>query len=171
MSCKQSLSNSLTFKVCGNRARGSNYGGISCSSCKVFFHRNSFRPKVCILQYNCTISIEYLLFFQIVDPCQFDGQCEVNSSTRQLCMPCRLAKCLAIGMSADLIRKEYVYKSKASSTTKSNKTQVSKFKVIKISIFSFSFEQQKLPYSHEGTVRKTLTFQSSTLKIDGKKIS
>jgi len=57
-------------------------------------------------------------------------------------------------MSADLIRKEDLHTKKAPSTTKSNNTQVSKFKVIKISLFSLSFEQQTLSDSHEEIVRK-----------------
>ena len=62
-------------------------------------------------------------------------------------MPCRLAKCLAVGMSPDLIRKEDLHRTQAPSIIKSKKTRVSKFKVIKIFLFSLSFEQQKIPYS------------------------
>lgn len=34
------------------------------------------------------------------------GQCEVTVATRKLCTACRLTKCLAVGMSPELIRKE-----------------------------------------------------------------
>jgi hypothetical protein len=38
--------------------------------------------------------------------CRYDGQCEVNMLTRKFCAPFRLMKCLSIGMTPDLIRKE-----------------------------------------------------------------
>jgi len=42
------------YKVCGNKASGT-------LSCKIFFHRNSFRSKVCILY--LTINIDLFFFF------------------------------------------------------------------------------------------------------------
>ena len=33
--------------VCGDEARIVNYGALSCFSCKTFFRRNGFHPKVC----------------------------------------------------------------------------------------------------------------------------
>jgi len=41
-----------------------------------------------------------------VIPCGHNGLCEITKSTRKHCTACRLAKCLAIGMSPELIRKE-----------------------------------------------------------------
>ena len=32
--------------VCGDRARGCNFGAITCASCKEFFRRNAFKVKV-----------------------------------------------------------------------------------------------------------------------------
>jgi hypothetical protein len=32
--------------VCGDKASIINYGALSCSSCKTFFRRNGFNPKV-----------------------------------------------------------------------------------------------------------------------------
>lgn len=39
-------------------------------------------------------------------PCGHNGQCEITKLSRKQCTACRLAKCLAIGMSPELIRKE-----------------------------------------------------------------
>ncbi len=38
--------------------------------------------------------------------CRYDGQCEVTTLTRKVCAACRLGKCLSVGMSPELIRKE-----------------------------------------------------------------
>ena len=43
--------------------------------------------------------------------------------TRHNCTACRLAKCLAIGMSSDLIRKEDKKRIKTTSSTTTNFTQ------------------------------------------------
>ena len=32
--------------VCGDRARGCNFGAITCASCKEFFRRNAFKVNV-----------------------------------------------------------------------------------------------------------------------------
>ncbi|CAF4538086.1 unnamed protein product [Rotaria sp. Silwood2] len=73
--------------VCGDKARIINYGALSCASCKTFFRRHGFR-------------------IEEVEPCQFNGSCEITTQSRRVCSACRLAKCLIIGMSRDLIRKE-----------------------------------------------------------------
>ncbi len=36
-------------KVCGDKAICNNYGALCCSSCKIFFRRHGFHPKVCII--------------------------------------------------------------------------------------------------------------------------
>jgi hypothetical protein len=41
----------------------------------------------------------------------------VNMLTRKLCSACRLDKCLAVGMSSDLIRKEDLTRMKRKSST------------------------------------------------------
>ncbi|CAF3595771.1 unnamed protein product [Rotaria sp. Silwood1] len=73
--------------VCGDKARIINYGALSCASCKTFFRRHGFR-------------------IEEVEPCRFNGNCEITIQSRRICSACRLAKCLTIGMSRDLIRKE-----------------------------------------------------------------
>ncbi|CAF1188116.1 unnamed protein product [Rotaria sp. Silwood1] len=81
-------SSKLDFcKVCGDKATIINYGILSCQSCKTFFRRNGFR-------------------LESARPCVLNGSCEVNVKTRRNCTACRLAKCLLVGMSSELIRKE-----------------------------------------------------------------
>jgi hypothetical protein len=83
------------------------------------------------------ISIQYFdfitfLFRQIVRPCQYDGECEVNMLTRTMCTACRLGKCFAVGMSANLIQKEIGHTKKRSLSTESMKSQTSKCKTIMV---------------------------------------
>ncbi|CAF4383015.1 unnamed protein product [Rotaria sp. Silwood2] len=78
---------SSTCQVCGDSASIINYGALTCLSCRTFFRRNGFHTKE-------------------VSSCRFDGHCEIIKPTRKNCTACRLAKCLAVGMSPDLIRKE-----------------------------------------------------------------
>ncbi|UJR29198.1 hypothetical protein I4U23_010412 [Adineta vaga] len=87
--------------VCSDKARFINYGALSCQSCKTFFRRNGFRPET-------------------VRPCTMNGNCEIDMLTRHICTACRLAKCLSMGMSSDLIRKEDLKKTKRSSSISSN---------------------------------------------------
>ncbi|CAF4750987.1 unnamed protein product, partial [Rotaria socialis] len=42
-----------------------------------------------------------------VGPCRHGGHCKVTVETRKCCTSCRLVKCLAVGKSPKLIRKEY----------------------------------------------------------------
>jgi hypothetical protein len=41
------LSRNNRCEVCGDKATIYNYGALSCFSCKTFFRRHGFRPKVC----------------------------------------------------------------------------------------------------------------------------
>ncbi|CAF4446934.1 unnamed protein product [Rotaria sp. Silwood2] len=74
-------------QVCGDKAHIFNYGALSCASCKTFFRRHGFHPEN-------------------IPQCDFYEQCEITIQSRRMCTSCRFAKCLAVGMSPDLIRKE-----------------------------------------------------------------
>ncbi|KAL8616587.1 hypothetical protein ACOMHN_036619 [Nucella lapillus] len=69
--------------VCGDKALAHNFDAITCESCKAFFRRNAPRLEM--------------------QNCMFTGECEVSIQTRRFCPACRLKKCFAIGMRADLI--------------------------------------------------------------------
>ncbi|CAF1404496.1 unnamed protein product [Adineta steineri] len=84
---KQSNTTNNICQVCGDHASIINYGALSCLSCRTFFRRNAHLTKEVIA-------------------CRYDGSCEVNMLTRKVCTACRLAKCRAVGMSSELIRKD-----------------------------------------------------------------
>ncbi|CEF60680.1 Nuclear hormone receptor HR96 [Strongyloides ratti] len=80
--------NNVTTKscaVCGDIAIGTNFGVISCESCKAFFRRNGLRKT--------TIT------------CPFQGNCLININSRKNCQACRLKKCINVGMKKDFITK------------------------------------------------------------------
>ncbi|XP_076471807.1 nuclear receptor subfamily 1 group I member 3-like isoform X2 [Babylonia areolata] len=68
--------------VCGDKALGFNFNAITCESCKAFFRRNAHKPK---------------------PECLFQGNCVIDVRTRRFCPSCRIHKCFAIGMNADMI--------------------------------------------------------------------
>ncbi|XP_054169197.1 nuclear hormone receptor HR96-like [Oppia nitens] len=72
--------------VCGDRAIGTNFGAITCESCKAFFRRTAVKNKD----------------FK----CPFDNNCQINSVTRKFCQKCRLNKCYAQGMKRESILNE-----------------------------------------------------------------
>lgn len=49
--------------VCGDRARGCNFGAITCASCKEFFRRNAFKLNVTKFIYNEFKFKNFILFF------------------------------------------------------------------------------------------------------------
>ncbi|CAG2100422.1 unnamed protein product, partial [Medioppia subpectinata] len=71
------------MQICGGKARGKNYGAISCESCKTSFRRNAhkFETLICIYDNNCTIDV----------------------LSRKYCRKCRLRKCFAVGMRRERI--------------------------------------------------------------------
>jgi thyroid hormone receptor beta len=76
-------------------------------------------------------SIQYRFSFQqIIRPCQYDGKCEMNMLTRKQCTACRLEKCVSVGMSKDLIRKELDHDKSKSLSTEYKKTRTSQCKTI-----------------------------------------
>ncbi|KAK6105729.1 Zinc finger C4 type (two domains) family protein [Brugia pahangi] len=70
--------NSNLCAVCGDKASGNHYGVLSCEGCKGFFRRN-IQKKMIYTCYN-------------------GGNCIVNVENRNKCQPCRLKKCLSVGM-------------------------------------------------------------------------
>ena len=70
--------------VCGGNASGLHYGINSCEACKGFFRRYLLRNE----DYKCSKG----------------GKCAITSRHRGNCSGCRLAKCLALGMSKDASR-------------------------------------------------------------------
>ncbi|CAG2103009.1 unnamed protein product [Medioppia subpectinata] len=56
-----------------------NFFVISCESCKAFFRRHALKVKPFICP-------------------QYDGKCDIDANTRQLCKKCRLDKCFAVGV-------------------------------------------------------------------------
>ncbi|KAF7488695.1 Nuclear hormone receptor HR96 [Sarcoptes scabiei] len=81
--------------VCGDRARGCNFGSITCASCKEFFRRNAFKSDKL--------------------KCYFQSRCEINIYSRRFCAACRLEKCYRMGMRNDYIMTEGNRKHRSSS--------------------------------------------------------
>lgn len=71
--------------VCGDRARGCNFGAITCASCKEFFRRNAFKMTASKLK------------------CYFQNKCDINIYSRRFCAACRLSKCYQMGMKSEYI--------------------------------------------------------------------
>ncbi|PAA73279.1 hypothetical protein BOX15_Mlig012787g1, partial [Macrostomum lignano] len=91
--------------VCGCKAENYNFGVISCESCKAFFRRNAHKQTLGEAGFACSFR---------------RGGCEVSLATRKKCPGCRLAKCFAVGMQADLIQKaDQVYQPAAKSQSSS----------------------------------------------------
>ncbi|KAI1718487.1 zinc finger, c4 type (two domains) domain-containing protein [Ditylenchus destructor] len=73
--------------VCNDDATGLHYRAITCEGCKGFFRR------VC----------QRRLHFS----CKEGEKCEINKETRNVCQHCRLLKCVANGMSPELVLNEF----------------------------------------------------------------
>ena len=70
--------------MCGAEASGFyNNGGLSCSSCRVFFRRMALRSAI--------------------DGCTQSENCTVTEETRSKCRYCRYQKCLQIGMDPERV--------------------------------------------------------------------
>uniref|UniRef100_A0A0X3NZ70 Nuclear receptor subfamily 1 group D member 2 n=1 Tax=Schistocephalus solidus TaxID=70667 RepID=A0A0X3NZ70_SCHSO len=72
--------------VCGDTASGVHYGVLSCEGCKGFFRRTlqdkRSQPKKCLR----------------------DGLCRITIKSRNNCQPCRLRRCVELGMSREAAR-------------------------------------------------------------------
>ncbi|CAF1165659.1 unnamed protein product [Adineta steineri] len=93
---KQNLSE---CRICGAPAQYTNFGAISCYSCKMFFKRNA--------------NIGQKAF-----KCNFGGYCEVKRDNHHMCTSCRLRKCFQYGMTTDKFRPSRSIKSKTKSLVK-----------------------------------------------------
>lgn len=77
------LNNATTMKtkkcsVCGDKAVGMNYNGLTCVSCRTFFTRSATKTGVL--------------------KCPKLNNCEIDLATRKSCPACRLKKSFAVGM-------------------------------------------------------------------------
>ncbi|CAG2110248.1 unnamed protein product [Medioppia subpectinata] len=75
--------NDKVCTVCGDRAIGTNFGALTCESCRSFFRRNATRFE----EFGCF----------------FGDNCEVNRLTRKFCKKCRIDRCLANGMKKEAL--------------------------------------------------------------------
>uniref|UniRef100_A0A0N4Z2H3 Nuclear receptor domain-containing protein n=1 Tax=Parastrongyloides trichosuri TaxID=131310 RepID=A0A0N4Z2H3_PARTI len=69
--------------VCGDEATGLHYRAITCEGCKGFFRRTVQR--------------------KLIYTCKDNENCDINKTTRNICQRCRFLKCLASGMSTELV--------------------------------------------------------------------
>ncbi|CAF3597811.1 unnamed protein product [Rotaria socialis] len=92
----QQLKDNKRCQVCGDTAYISNYGALSCASCKSFFRRRGFHPEN-------------------IPKCAFYENCHITVKSRKLCSACRFTKCLDVGMHPYRIRKEEIIVRKRSS--------------------------------------------------------
>ena len=75
-------------EVCGDATQNySSYGGLVCSSCRVFFRRQANKPT---------------------SRCYYGGHCQITIRTRSFCQTCRLEKCLSMGMDPSRIKKRRI---------------------------------------------------------------
>ncbi|KAH7718101.1 Nuclear hormone receptor-like 1 [Aphelenchoides avenae] len=72
--------------VCGDAATGLHYRAFTCEGCKGFWRRTVQRN----LHYTCRES----------------EQCDIDKTRRNACQRCRYLKCLAVGMSTELVLNE-----------------------------------------------------------------
>ena len=73
-------------QVCGDATdKYQSYGVLACSSCRVFFRRQSQKSTL--------------------DSCSLFRNCEITKNTRTFCQYCRYQKCLKMGMNPKRIRK------------------------------------------------------------------
>uniref|UniRef100_A0AC35UID1 Nuclear receptor n=1 Tax=Rhabditophanes sp. KR3021 TaxID=114890 RepID=A0AC35UID1_9BILA len=73
-------------QVCSDASTGNHYGIQSCNGCKTFYRRALVNKK----QYKCAL----------------DGKCAILKGARCACRACRLAKCVAVGMSKECIQND-----------------------------------------------------------------
>ncbi|CAF3527298.1 unnamed protein product [Rotaria socialis] len=126
---KKSLSTdvSIECKICGEFAKYSHFGVVSCNPCKMFFKRNGEHGKDAL-------------------KCPYNGHCEININNRHVCSYCRLSKCFDCGMQTELIRCSYSKKDKTNQKSASVADAEPVVALKKLTpVKRFMFEQSSLP--------------------------
>ncbi|CAI5453594.1 unnamed protein product [Caenorhabditis angaria] len=78
--------------VCDARVIESHFGAMVCRSCSAFFRR-------------------YVLTKKRRTQCSGENTCVINHNVRKMCRPCRMAKCLQVGMAPTRITDPIISKS------------------------------------------------------------
>ena len=74
----------VSCQVCGDVANDhEHFGGIACYACKAFFRRHAASHKF--------------------EHCKVLGICKIDVKSRTQCKPCRMKKCLSIGMKPEFV--------------------------------------------------------------------
>eukprot|EP00092_Neocalanus_flemingeri_P018610 GFUD01020154.1.p1 GENE.GFUD01020154.1~~GFUD01020154.1.p1 ORF type:complete len:460 (+),score=117.03 GFUD01020154.1:43-1422(+) len=134
--------------VCGGPAPDHlHFGGQSCYSCRAFFRRTSPRP---ISSFRCRSG---------------QNNCIINSGSKS-CIPCRLTKCLQIGMDPSLVRgKKYKSDSDSEETTNNFEEEYPKYQSVSTVIPPLTpIIKSK---STEGPQESILKFRAEVLKYQG----
>jgi len=134
--------------VCGGPAPDHlHFGGQSCYSCRAFFRRTSPRP---ISSFRCRSGL---------------NNCIINSGSKS-CIPCRLTKCLQIGMDPALVRgKKYKGDSDSEETSNQYDEEYPKYQPVSTALPPLTpIIKSKSP---EGSQESLLKFRAEVLKYQG----
>ncbi|OXA44523.1 nuclear receptor subfamily 1 group I member 3 [Folsomia candida] len=93
---RPTIRNDKDCEVCGEKARSHNFGGISCNSCRSFFHHYSLKNLRHSLSTN-----------HLKKDCKFRGNCIIDKVSRKKCRTCRFFKCMKIGMDPAWVISDY----------------------------------------------------------------
>jgi len=136
--------------VCGGPAPDHlHFGGQSCYSCRAFFRRTSPRP---ISSFRCRSG---------------KNNCIINSGCKS-CIPCRLTKCLQIGMDPGLVRgKKYKGDSDSEEATNHYDDEYPKYQPQPVTPVIPPLTPIIKSKSTEGSQESLLKFRAEVLKYQG----